>query len=167
MNLKGQWSSPYYIYRCLHQFTYLSPNCHIMAIVTFMTSQWFTETYQEYNPNLLLYWYYFQFRFLVPCDMKLIFQYIKKRNISHSIEYETCWLICLHSLVQQCFIFWLMADIWNYLGVKARYTRFIILNIIIWYLNLQLHMQSVPITAQVVSLNPTHVLDTTLCDKVC
>jgi hypothetical protein len=28
-------------------------------------------------------------------------------------------------------------------------------------------MQSVPITTVVVSLNPVHVLDTTLCDKVC
>ena len=28
-------------------------------------------------------------------------------------------------------------------------------------------MQSVPITTKVVNCNPTHVLDTTLCDKIC
>ena len=42
---------------------------------------------------------------------------------------------------------------------------------IIWYLNLQLTMQSVPITTKVVSSNIAHIkvylLDTTVCDKVC
>ena len=33
----------------------------------------------------------------------------------------------------------------------------------LWWLDLQLHMQSVPITTKVVSSNP----DTTFCDKVC
>ena len=40
----------------------------------------------------------------------------------------------------------------------------------LWYLDLQLHMQSVPVvTTEVVNSNPAHagVLDTTLCDKVC
>ena len=38
--------------------------------------------------------------------------------------------------------------------------------VIVWYLDLQLPVQSVPITTKVVSSNPSHVLDTTLCDKV-
>jgi hypothetical protein len=37
--------------------------------------------------------------------------------------------------------------------------------VIIWYLDLQLPVQSVPITTKVVSSQG--VLDTTLCDKVC
>jgi hypothetical protein len=40
----------------------------------------------------------------------------------------------------------------------------------VWLLDLQLSMQSVPITTKVVSSNPAHVrgaLDTTLCDIVC
>ena len=39
----------------------------------------------------------------------------------------------------------------------------------LWYLDLQLHMQSMPVTTEAVNSNPTHagVLDTTLCDKVC
>jgi hypothetical protein len=39
----------------------------------------------------------------------------------------------------------------------------------IWKLDLQLPVQSVPITTKVVSLNPAHgeVLDTAFCDKVC
>ena len=36
---------------------------------------------------------------------------------------------------------------------------------IVWYLDLQLHVQSVPITAKVLSSNPVH--GETLCDKVC
>jgi len=45
----------------------------------------------------------------------------------------------------------------------------IVMVVIVWLLDLQLHMQSVPITINIVSLNPTHggVFDTTLCDKVC
>ena len=39
--------------------------------------------------------------------------------------------------------------------------------VILWLLNLQLHMQSVPLTTKAVSSNPAHVLHTTLCDKVC
>ena len=43
--------------------------------------------------------------------------------------------------------------------------------VIVWYLDLQLHMQSVPITTKVViKFEPRSwrgVLDTTLCDKVC
>ena len=40
--------------------------------------------------------------------------------------------------------------------------------VIIWWLDLQLPMRSVPITTNVVSLNPAHgKLYTTLCDKVC
>jgi hypothetical protein len=40
--------------------------------------------------------------------------------------------------------------------------------VIVWWLDLQLPMQSVSITTKVVSSNSTHgVLDTTLCDKVC
>jgi hypothetical protein len=41
---------------------------------------------------------------------------------------------------------------------------------VIWYLNEQLPVQSVPITTTVVSLNPVHgkvYSDTTLYDKVC
>jgi hypothetical protein len=41
---------------------------------------------------------------------------------------------------------------------------------IVWQLDLQLPVQSVPITTNVVSSNPRSwrgVLDTTLCDKVC
>jgi len=41
---------------------------------------------------------------------------------------------------------------------------------VVWYLNEQLPVQSVPITTTVVSLNPVHgkvYSDTTLCDKVC
>ena len=37
--------------------------------------------------------------------------------------------------------------------------------VFIWQLDLQLHVQSVPITTKVVSSNP--VLDTTLCYKIC
>ena len=36
---------------------------------------------------------------------------------------------------------------------------------IAWQLDLQLPVQSVPITINVVNSNPAHVLDTTLCDK--
>jgi len=41
--------------------------------------------------------------------------------------------------------------------------------IIVWLLDLLLPMQSVPITTNVVSLNPLRrgVLNTTSCDKVC
>ena len=44
--------------------------------------------------------------------------------------------------------------------------------VIVWQLNLQLPVQSVPITTKVVSSNPGHaswrgVLDTKLCDKIC
>ena len=40
--------------------------------------------------------------------------------------------------------------------------------VIVWLLDVQLHMQSVHITTKVVSSNPLGrgVLDTTLCDKV-
>jgi hypothetical protein len=37
--------------------------------------------------------------------------------------------------------------------------------VIVWQLDLQLPVQSVPITIKVVSSNPAHFLDTTLCDK--
>ena len=37
--------------------------------------------------------------------------------------------------------------------------------VIVWQLDLQLPVQSVPITIKVVGSNPAHVLDTTLCDK--
>ena len=45
--------------------------------------------------------------------------------------------------------------------------------VIVWLLDLQLHVQAVPITAKVVSSNPVEprswrdVLDRTLRDKVC
>jgi len=41
--------------------------------------------------------------------------------------------------------------------------------VILWELDLQLPMQSVPITTNFVSWNPVRwgVLDTTLCDKAC
>jgi hypothetical protein len=43
--------------------------------------------------------------------------------------------------------------------------------VIVWSLDLQLPVQSVPITTNVVSSNPGQtrctVLDTTLCDKIC
>ena len=41
---------------------------------------------------------------------------------------------------------------------------------IVWQLDLQLPVQSVPITTNIASSNPRSwqgVLDTTLCDKVC
>jgi hypothetical protein len=38
---------------------------------------------------------------------------------------------------------------------------------IVWYLDLQQHVQSVPMTTKDVSWNPVHVLNTTVCDKVC
>ena len=38
--------------------------------------------------------------------------------------------------------------------------------VIVWQLDLQLPMHSVPITTNDVNLNPAHG-DTTLCDKVC
>ena len=46
----------------------------------------------------------------------------------------------------------------------------VVVDVIIWLLDLHLPVQSVPITTKVVSSNPVHlrgVLDTTLCDKVC
>ncbi len=42
--------------------------------------------------------------------------------------------------------------------------------VIVWLLDLELPVQSVPITTKVVSSNPVlwrDVLNTTLCDKVC
>ena len=39
--------------------------------------------------------------------------------------------------------------------------------VIVWWLDLQLPMQSVTISSKIVSSNPAHVLDTTLCDEVC
>ena len=41
--------------------------------------------------------------------------------------------------------------------------------VIVWYSDLQLPVQSVPITTNVVTLNPIHgmVYSTTFCDKVC
>ena len=39
--------------------------------------------------------------------------------------------------------------------------------VIVWYLDLQLHVQSVPITTKVVSSNPVHGEVYSLCDKVC
>jgi len=42
--------------------------------------------------------------------------------------------------------------------------------LIVWYLNLQLPLQSVPIITNIVSLNPTQARCTwkkTLCDNVC
>jgi hypothetical protein len=43
--------------------------------------------------------------------------------------------------------------------------------VIVWWLDLQVSVQSVPNTTNVMSSNPTHgsgvpVLDTTLCDKI-
>jgi len=44
----------------------------------------------------------------------------------------------------------------------------VVVVVFVWYLDLQLPVQSVPITTEVVSSNPAHgVLDTTLCDKTC
>ena len=42
--------------------------------------------------------------------------------------------------------------------------------VIVWQVDLQLNMQSVPITTKIVRIEPRSwrgVLDTTLCDKVC
>ena len=42
--------------------------------------------------------------------------------------------------------------------------------VIVWQVDLQLHMQSVPITTKIVRIESRSwrgVLDTTLCDKVC
>ena len=42
--------------------------------------------------------------------------------------------------------------------------------VIVWLLDLQLHVQPVPITTNIVGLEPRSwrgVLDTALCDKVC
>jgi hypothetical protein len=56
-------------------------------------------------------------------------------------------------------------DVWVMLNIRI----WVMLNIgavIIWYLDLQLPIQSVPITSDVVSLN-LRTRWTTLCDKVC
>jgi hypothetical protein len=52
------------------------------------------------------------------------------------------------------------ANIWLFYSLEGSAVE-----VIVWQLDLQLPVQSVPITIKVVSSNPAHFLDTTLCDK--
>jgi len=45
-------------------------------------------------------------------------------------------------------------DLENKLNIPSRQRT--VMAVIVWYLNLQIPMQSVPITTEVVSANPTH-----------
>ena len=51
--------------------------------------------------------------------------------------------------------------------VTAEWIKGIVVVVIVWLLDLQLPMQSVLITTNVVNSHLAHVFDTTLCDKVC
>ena len=68
---------------------------------------------------------------------------------------------------QNIFTFWFTKDIFR---IVQKHTKQVGVVVIVLWLDLQLSVQSVPITTKAVSSNPGSwrgILDTTLCDKVC
>ena len=60
----------------------------------------------------------------------------------------------------------MVAEISN-TDIDLEYQKEAVVVVIVWQLDLQLPVQSVPITPKVVRTNPGGVPDTILCDKVC